>query len=432
MDSPRSDRGFTLPEILVTVVVIGILIGVVAAVFSVITRTAPATQERADDARTLSNLTKWVPADVQSTEPGGIVDPTSPQCSGVPTSDGLLSLRWTEGRQYNVDYRWVPESADADAPGQIKRYSCLELGAAVEQKMSPILERLPDGSGTRVPVTVTPIGSTGVTFEVEVFDETVNRVRDILNIDARSLNIPDPPLELPSSGGGSAPTNAAPIASDLLVGVHPGGTYTYNVPVIDVDGTLDKLAFATLVPPAGWTAAITRGSVPTIGLTVSATAVVDSVERITYVATDKDGAGLASNTGTIEITVLDPTATLPDPVVRFPPPPPLPCTGTIDTPVADAVVRLNGGRGADPFLDTLKDNLDVFITRSDTCGALVLLFTPDPLNPVVISEPFRGATDLRIRKNAEDWRVGPVVLTLQDSESEAVLDTVTIQIGAAL
>src|SRR6187401_3599876 len=73
----RADRGFTLPELLICIVIIGALSAAIASAFTVIVRTTPTAEARADDARSLLGLSTWLPSDVSST-PTGVIDPADP------------------------------------------------------------------------------------------------------------------------------------------------------------------------------------------------------------------------------------------------------------------------------------------------------------------------------------------------------------------
>ena len=134
------DSGFTLTELLVVVVVVGIVASVLAAVFSVIVRTAPSAQARADDSRSLLGITTYFPEDVSSTPrksastPGpewDVLPGSISGCSGgtVPGSTNLIKLRWSEATSssinYEASYRFVN-----DGGWRIQRVSCANSGTA--------------------------------------------------------------------------------------------------------------------------------------------------------------------------------------------------------------------------------------------------------------------------------------------------------------
>ena len=62
----RRSGGFTLVEMLIVVTILGVVMTTLAAVFSVIVRTTPSTEARADDARSLQGLVTWLPQDIDA------------------------------------------------------------------------------------------------------------------------------------------------------------------------------------------------------------------------------------------------------------------------------------------------------------------------------------------------------------------------------
>src|SRR5688572_21391570 len=229
--SHRSD-GFTLVEVLIVVTLLGFIATVIAATFTVIVRTNPVNEERADDARALLNLTRWLPDDVASTytypyyvtpeHPNGFtVDGSDPACVNPATlpngGTSLLNLRWYEwSTTYYVDYVWelTGEVVDGRRQGEIARFTCFgptsgSVGAAERARMGPALSELP---GDVLPVEVDPTmpphlndGTTtivrGASFTVQLYDDGTSSVRDILALLAVSKNVQGP--ELGSSPGAS-------------------------------------------------------------------------------------------------------------------------------------------------------------------------------------------------------------------------------------
>lgn len=121
----RRDRGVTLPELLVTIVILSVVTGAIAAAFIVILRSLPGAEARADDARTLTGLTTYLPEDVASTPPDGFLldDPTHlTLCAGDSPGVGLLRLGWSNHRRsWSVDYRLVADDAGRT---RVRRYEC--------------------------------------------------------------------------------------------------------------------------------------------------------------------------------------------------------------------------------------------------------------------------------------------------------------------
>ena len=93
-----ADRGFTLIEILIVVTSIAIIAAAAAATISVVLRTAPPTEERANDARSLQGLVTWIPQDVDAAPPGGFDTATNAwPCGGLAplNSYNVLSVSYT-------------------------------------------------------------------------------------------------------------------------------------------------------------------------------------------------------------------------------------------------------------------------------------------------------------------------------------------------
>ena len=112
-------------------VVVGMLVGSVATAFTVIVRSFPPAEARADDARTMTGLTTYLPEDVGSTPPGAFVvdDPHHlTGCAGDSPGVGLLHMAWTNGaRSWNVDYRL---ESDEGGDTRIRRHECAPAGPA--------------------------------------------------------------------------------------------------------------------------------------------------------------------------------------------------------------------------------------------------------------------------------------------------------------
>jgi prepilin-type N-terminal cleavage/methylation domain-containing protein len=84
------ERGFTLVELLVSVTILGIIIGSITATFTVLSRTADSTQSRFTQSRGLKFANGyWVP-DVASSES---VNPTA-RCGNAGTV--LVTFKWTD------------------------------------------------------------------------------------------------------------------------------------------------------------------------------------------------------------------------------------------------------------------------------------------------------------------------------------------------
>jgi len=160
----KRDRGFTLPELLISIVILGLIASVLVGVFVVVLRTPPSAEARADDARSLLGVTTWFPGDVNSTprQPIASASPdwwntasgTASGCTGSPGGTNLIRLRWTEtdgsATTYEASYRL------ANINGwRIVRVSCVVGQAGTHLKLTT---ELPDPSTN--PVTVTLVTDT--------------------------------------------------------------------------------------------------------------------------------------------------------------------------------------------------------------------------------------------------------------------------------
>jgi prepilin-type N-terminal cleavage/methylation domain-containing protein len=158
----RSDRGFTLVEVLVVISVLGVLVTALASTIVVVLRTAPPTELRIDDTRMTRGLMTWLHQDVASTPPylpqkKPLNSPSGVSTAGFDREGGrsdcantagtnLVHMRWVERNlkddgtetwtTYVATYRRVPS-------GAIIRYTCSGLGSPPYQNTSSI--KLADG-----------------------------------------------------------------------------------------------------------------------------------------------------------------------------------------------------------------------------------------------------------------------------------------------
>jgi prepilin-type N-terminal cleavage/methylation domain-containing protein len=460
----RRDRGFTLPELLVTIVMMGLIVASLAAAFTSIVRTSPSSEARVDDSRALLNLTNWISQDVSSTDVNGFaVGDAASGCSGVPTSDGLMELHWSEGSTtYVANYRYV---SNGTGVGVIHRYTCLLGGPAQDLRLTPDLQNVSSGALAPAPVAISLVpnpggGNKGVQFVVTVTDESGVQ-RELLSHDATTTNIHS---TLPPASGGPGNTNHPPVALPGTTSVTVGGSVSYPLPVSDSDG--DVLFTALSDIPAGW-------NVTAIGTVVTITPdllVVPGSYSFTYTVNDPSNA---TDTETVAVTVSAvvgnnaPTAS------------PATTTATRDVPVTVALpatdvedgsnltvalsnvpaqltattsglnVTVTPGTGASgsyaftyTVTDTagasatstvtvnvctvsamtiatpvavhtsgqnagnLKQNVAVSITTNGYCGgALVLAFKPKAADAVETTIQFGTATSLTIEKSAYLWDI---------------------------
>lgn len=130
----RVDRGFTLIETVIVVLIIGIVSGTMVGVVAVVLRTTPPTEVRSDDARSLQGLVTWLPQDVDAAPPGGFnTDPSvaSWPCGGsAPAAPNvnLLTIEWVERTDVTAHFAaayWYELDVNE---WHIARYSCDDGG----------------------------------------------------------------------------------------------------------------------------------------------------------------------------------------------------------------------------------------------------------------------------------------------------------------
>jgi type II secretory pathway pseudopilin PulG len=298
----RDDTGFTLVETVVVVTVMAVIAITLAATMSVIFRTAPSTEARTDDSRSLLGLTNRLSQDVTSTaedrfEFGDHV--TKCDTATVPTSIGIVQLSWTDdSATYVSDYRYVPVDSDH---GVLRRFACLEGDAPQVSTLTATLRNNPlDGTP---PILVIPVATTmydgtpgykGLQFSVRVYDDDGSQ-RELLNLDATTANVQSELTALPPGPGGP---NVAPDAPDVSVSVAAGGSVDVTLPATDPN--TDPLTITFPSPPAGWTLVVT-GLTATITPPPTFTGAAD----ITYRATDRVGdSDSLSDDGIIHVDVV--------------------------------------------------------------------------------------------------------------------------------
>src|SRR5262245_38400753 len=127
----RRDAGFTLPELLIAIIITTTIVSVLAMTIVTSMRTAPSVTNRADTAVAVQGITTWLPPDVDSAEPGpagfNTVTSTPSGCAGGDPagSTNIVRLKWSETfagvtTTYVVNYRYVIDGS----VGEIVRLSC--------------------------------------------------------------------------------------------------------------------------------------------------------------------------------------------------------------------------------------------------------------------------------------------------------------------
>lgn len=106
------DHGFTLPELLITMTISGILLGAVSAAMVMVLRTAPVAQQSVAESKDVSFVQTWVPIDLSSASSIDTSPTYSPATSTVlPGTNALTIHRWDisgeTAIEYHVAYRYV-------------------------------------------------------------------------------------------------------------------------------------------------------------------------------------------------------------------------------------------------------------------------------------------------------------------------------------
>lgn len=112
-DRARRDRGMTLPELLVAMVVIGMIVVAITAAITVTLRVEPSASGRLNVARAEQNIGIWMPGDLSSATSSDD-DPAASPCGGCGAVAALggsnaLMVSWPEGAATtNVSYVYRP------------------------------------------------------------------------------------------------------------------------------------------------------------------------------------------------------------------------------------------------------------------------------------------------------------------------------------
>lgn len=265
IESHRRDRGFTLTEVLIVVVLMGVLMTAVAAVFSVIVRTAPTTENRVDDSVALLGLTTRLPPDVNSTPGVDIAlaadhwntEPSkSSGCASGDVGENLVVLKWSEQTGssptvYTANYRLA---ADGVGGSTMWRISCTDAGAGagagtarrIVQDLPPMLSK---------PVTVTirdgldPVDGVTKVVGLSMTVTTVNG--DVLRFDAQTNNPAETLGTIPATA-----TTAATTTTTTTTTVAPAATTTTVAPSTSVGETTTSTTSTTTIPPTTTTTTI--------------------------------------------------------------------------------------------------------------------------------------------------------------------------------
>ena len=108
----RRDGGYTLPELLIAVAMLGIITAVLSAAIIVVIRQQDSTVGRLDGARAEQSFDTWMPADLASFNPTTVttktnLDPCTAPCDGIDIS-GVNTLMALVGRRRVDGHGVVP------------------------------------------------------------------------------------------------------------------------------------------------------------------------------------------------------------------------------------------------------------------------------------------------------------------------------------
>lgn len=147
-DTDGRDRGFTLVEVTITIVIMGVLMAAMSMAISIVLRTSPSTTDRIDDARATRGLSTWLAQDTMSTPPylpetgqGGVNIDTADtgdnnDCGGA--GQNIVHFQWrertTSTTTFVANYRFVVENGS----GYVTRYTCSQAGTSAFQPRSAI------------------------------------------------------------------------------------------------------------------------------------------------------------------------------------------------------------------------------------------------------------------------------------------------------
>jgi len=141
LNGKHHDRGMTLPEVMISVTITGMLVASMATATSVLLAQADNSQGRISNSRSEQSVGIWMPTDLASAEvvntdafalPCGSVCPSNVNVSG----SNMLMLSWTGSiagttesipTQTNVSYRYIQT---ADLEWQVIRVSCYSVDSA--------------------------------------------------------------------------------------------------------------------------------------------------------------------------------------------------------------------------------------------------------------------------------------------------------------
>lgn len=300
-----SDRGFTLPELMIAITLMAMLVSVVTMAIITSIRTAPNVTSRADSSIAVQGITTFLPPDVDSTEPGAFdIDPgTASGCAGTDAGINVVHMTWFEEfygsiTNYVANYRYVP---DADG-GYIQRVTCSGQFSLSSPSVLTMTAQL---SSTLPVVDLYDSNGDGDVDQLKITIETFSG--EVVYIDAASKNPAEtlpPNVTNPSTTTTSTTTttipNAAPVANPTTWTVNASVLSAMTLDATDSDGTIVSSSIGSL--PVGWVATTNGTAVDLVAIDAPGT------YALTYEVTDNSGA-TATSTLTVNITAAATTTT---------------------------------------------------------------------------------------------------------------------------
>ncbi len=436
----RESDGFTLIEVVIVVLMVGVITAAVFASISATLRHAPPTEVRADDARSMQGLVTWLPQDVDATPPDGFNrDPGHFPCAGLPNtgnSYNVLSATWDERTgsttTYAVSYRYERIGGD----WSMSRYVCDDGGTGTLGNASRInlTSQLPEWDSATPPARVemcsANVSSAGVCPPSEVIptsvlapDQAVNGhvVRSLKLIVTRAAGItatidaapknPDQDLsDDPSATSNQVPSYTAP--ENYVHQMSAGSTVVLDLAtthgVTDGDGDPISVALDSTEPvPAGLT--VSTSDPLNVEITADPSLADGTVTDKVILIVSDNRAGWVDATIQVEI--------LPQPNVS---PTLSPSNYTLTLAQSETVVL------------PLETSHGVFDGNGHTVTATVISYPNVELaSPPSIGAP--GPLDLEIRATSGATIgpiVDPIVIEFDDGNGGTVTGTISIEITA--
>ena len=172
-----TDSGFTLPELLVTIVIMAVVVASIAAAMIVSLKTQTAAAGTLDESHDQQRLALWLPRDMESAVQSlvDVQSGTGTGCAGAVPGSSVNLVRFTMVDASSgavVTYYSSYRVEGTAAPFQLMRYSCRAGQAFARQLMVANLPLASSAAvtivGAKVTMTVTTVGagSNGLTFAV--------------------------------------------------------------------------------------------------------------------------------------------------------------------------------------------------------------------------------------------------------------------------